>query len=110
MEQQRIAIPNREGYEFILISEIIYCKANGSYTDNLLGNNKKLLLSRSLGETEGLLPAALFERIHHSLIVNLQHINQFKKNSGTFIVMDNGEELSVSKSKKDQLLQRLGVK
>ncbi len=110
IEQQRIAIPNREGYTFVPVSEIIYCKANGAYTDIILDKGKKLLLSRSLGETEGLLPAEMFERIHHSLIVNIQHINQFKKTSGSFIVMNNGDELSVAKSKKDQLLLRLGVK
>lgn len=109
-EQQRIAIPNREGYEFVPINEIIYCKANGAYTDIILLNNKKLLLSKSLGETEDLLPAEIFERIHHSLIVNTLHINQYKKTSGSSIVMNNGDELSVAKSKKDQLLLRLGIK
>lgn len=109
-EQQRIAIPNREGYEFVPINEIIYCKANGAYTDIILLNNRKLLLSKSLGETESLLPAEIFERIHHSLVVNTQHINQYKKTSGSSIIMNNGDELSVAKSKKDQLLVRLGVK
>ncbi|MEJ7682328.1 MAG: hypothetical protein WKG06_31655 [Segetibacter sp.] len=49
-KDQRIAIPNREGYEFVPVSEIIYCKANGAYTDIILANNKHLLLSKSLGK------------------------------------------------------------
>lgn len=110
LEQQRIAVPNRDGYEFILVRDIIYCKGNGAYTDIVLSNNKKMTLSGSLGETESLLPAEWFERIHHSLLVNIRHINQFKKTSGSSIVMNNGDELSVAKSKKDQLLLRLGVK
>jgi len=109
-EQQKIAIASREGYDFVPISEIVYCKGNGAYTDIILVNNKKLLLSKSLGETEDILPAELFERVHHSLVVNIQHINQYKKTTGSSIVMDNGEELNVSKSKKDQLLLRLGVR
>ena len=76
----------------------------------MLINNKKLLLSKALGETEGLLPVDLFERIHHSLIVNIHRIHQFKKTSGAYIVMDNGDELNVAKSKKEQLLLRLGIK
>jgi len=107
---QKIAISSREGYDFFPLSDIIYCKANGTYTDIMLVNNKKLFLSKPLGEIEGMLPAEFFERIHHSLVVNIQHINQFKKSSGTFIVMDNGDELNVSKSRKEQLLLRLGVK
>ena len=110
VEQQKIAIPNREGYDFVPVNEIIYCKANGAYTDIILVNNKKLILSKSLGETENFLPAEIFERIHHSLIVNTLHINQFTKTSGSSIVMNNGDELSVDKSKKDKLLLRLGVK
>lgn len=62
VEQQKIAIFNREGYAFVPVSEIIYCKANGAYTDIVLEKGKKLLLSKSLGETEGLPPAEMFER------------------------------------------------
>ena len=68
------------------------------------------MLSKSLGETEDLLPAEIFERIHPSLIVNTQHISLYKKTSGSSIIMNNGDELSVAKSKKDQLLFRLGIK
>lgn len=109
-ESQKIAVPTRDGYDFLHVSEIIYCKASGAYTEIILKNNKKLLLSRSLGETEDILPGEIFERIHHSLLANIGHINQFKKNSSTTILMDNGDELNVSKSKKDQLLFKLGVK
>lgn len=110
VEQYRIAIPNRDGYDFLHVSEIIYCKAIRAYTELILTNNKKLLLSRSLGETEEILPAEMFERVHHSLLVNIHRIIQFKKTHGSFLIMDNGDELNVSKSKKDQLLLRLGVK
>ena len=109
-EHQKIAIPSREGYDFIPVGEIIYCKANGAYTEIILENNKKILLSKSLGETEEMLPAELFERIHHSILVNIHHINQYKKTTGSFLVMNNGDELNVSKSKKEQLLIRLGVR
>lgn len=108
--EQRIAIPTRDGFDFIKINDILYCKANGSYTEIMLGNQKQILLSRSLGETEQLLPMEIFERIHHSILVNIQHIKQFIRSSGTFVVMDNGHELNVSKSKKEQLLIRLGIK
>lgn len=108
--QQRIAIPTRNGFEFIPVNEIIYCKADGAYTCIHLVNNKKLLLSKSLGEAEQILPPELFERIHHSLLVNIEHIKQFIKSDGSYLVMNNGDELSVAKSKKEQLLLRLGIR
>lgn len=107
---QKIAIPNREGYEFIPVDKIAYCKASGAYSEIVLTDNKTIVLSKSLGETEGLLPKDLFERIHHSVLVNIQHINQYKKTTGSYIVMNNGDELNVSKSKKDGLLARLGIR
>lgn len=108
--EQKIGIPNREGYEFIPVNKIIYCKANGAYTEIVLTDNKKILLSKPLGETEEILPAEIFERIHHSILVNIHHINQYKKTTGSYIIMNNGDELNVSKSKKEQLLMRLGVR
>ncbi|HOY12382.1 MAG TPA: LytTR family DNA-binding domain-containing protein [Saprospiraceae bacterium] len=110
VERQKMAIPSREGYDFVPVNEIIYCRASGAYTDVILNSGKKLLLSQSLGETEQLLPEELFERVHHSLVVNVQHINQYKRTSGTSIIMINGDELNVSKSKKEHLLTRLGIK
>lgn len=107
---QKIAIPTRDGFDFLQVSDILYCKANGSYTDIVLNGSKRVMLSKSLGETEQLLPPEIFERIHHSILVNIQHVKQFIRSSGTFIVMMNGDELSVSKSKKEQLLKRLGIK
>jgi two-component system LytT family response regulator len=108
-EQQKIAIPNRHGYDFICINDILYCKAEGAYT-NIVLRNRKLLLSKSLGETEQMLPVQLFERAHHSLLVNIRHITSYSKTDGCFIVMDNGDQLSVSRTRREQLLIRLGVK
>ena len=108
--QQRIAIPNKEGYEFIPVEKIMYCKASGTYTEIFIENSPKRLLSKSLGEVESTLPAELFERIHHSVLVNLSCISQYKKNNGSSIIMKNGDELTISKSKKEHLMIRLGLK
>jgi two-component system LytT family response regulator len=110
VETIEIALPSKDGYDFISIANIIYCKANGAYTNIILADDKKYLLSKPLGEIEQMLPDTFFERIHHSVIVNIKHIQHLKKSNSSSIIMDNGDELSVSKSKKEQLLLRLGVK
>ncbi|MCF2446572.1 LytTR family DNA-binding domain-containing protein [Dyadobacter sp. CY345] len=109
-DDQRIALPDRHGYIFVSPAEICYCKAEGAYTHVYLTNERKILISKALGETEIMLPPRTFERIHHSSIVNLAHIRQLKKGDGLFIIMSNGDSLSVARSKKDHLLSRLGVK
>lgn len=108
-EQQVLALPNRDGYDFITAGDIIYCEASGAYTRVIVKNGPALLLSKALGELENMLPRVLFERIHHSLVINLSEIKQFKKSDGTFVVMKNGEKLGVARSRKDRLLQRIGL-
>ena len=107
---QRIAVPGREGYEFIEAGKIIYAKAEGSYTHVFLNDKRKLIISKTLSDIEELLPADHFQRIHHSTLVNLSHVTHLFKTDGGFVVLDNGEKLVVSKSKKESLMERLGLK
>ncbi|HEX3165376.1 MAG TPA: LytTR family DNA-binding domain-containing protein [Chitinophagaceae bacterium] len=108
--KQRIAVPGREGYEFIEAGKIIYAKAEGSYTHVFLNDKRKLIVSKTLSDIEELLPAEHFQRIHHSTLVNLSHITHLFKTDGGFVVLDNGEKLAVSKSRKESLMERLGLK
>jgi len=57
-----------------------------------------------------MLPVDIFQRIHHSTIINLQHITNFIRSDGGYVLIDNGEKLMVSKAKKDTLMQRLGLR
>ena len=108
--KQRIAVPGREGYEFIEAGKIIYAQAEGSYTHVFLNDKRKLIVSKTLSDIEELLPAEHFQRIHHSTLVNLSHVTHLFKTDGGFVVLDNGEKLAVSKSKKESLMERLGLK
>jgi len=109
-EEQKIAVPGKDGYDFVPVSDIIYCEASGSYTRLVLQHDQSLLVSKPLGEIEILLPASLFERIHHSFIINLSKVTQYKKTNGTAVVMLNGDQLVVARSKKDRVMQLLGIK
>jgi len=107
---QKIALPQREGYEFIYVSSIIYCQAEGAYTKVFISDKKPMLISRTLGDVEELLPPEMFQRIHHSTLINVAHVSQFLRTDGGYVVLKNGEKLSVSKAKKEMLMARLGLK
>ena len=107
---QKIALPQREGYEFVDVSSIIYLSAEGAYTKVLIQDKKSMLISRTLGDVEELLPPELFQRIHHSTLVNVSYISQFLRTDGGYVILKNGEKLSVSKAKKEMLMARLGLK
>lgn len=108
--KQRVAFAGREGYEFVEITTIVYAQAEGAYTHVFLNNKRKLVISKTLSDIEEMLPAEHFQRIHHSTLVNVQHITHFFKTDGGYVVLDNGEKLVVSKSKKEDLMERLGLK
>ena len=107
---QKIALPQREGYEFVDVSSIMYCHAEGAYTKVMIDGKKTMLISRTLGDVEELLPPEIFQRIHHSSLVNVSYIAQFLRSDGGYVVLKNGEKLSVSKAKKEMLMTRLGLK
>jgi len=108
--KQRVAFAGREGYEFIEIPSIVYAQAEGAYTHVFLNSKRKLIISKTLSDIEEMLPANQFQRIHHSTLVNLSHVTHFYKTDGGYIVLDSGEKLVVSKSKKDGLMERMGLK
>ena len=108
--QQKIALPYKEGYEFVEVSHIIYCQAEGAYTKVFLDNKKYILVSKTLGDIEELLPADIFQRIHHSTVVNLNYVTHFVRTDGGYVKLQTGEQLTVSKSKKESVMERLGLK
>lgn len=108
--KQKIAFPCSDGYEFETADSILYCAAEGAYTRVVFLERKPLLISKSLGDVEEMLPTGIFIRIHHSTIVNLNSIKHYSRTDGCFVVLSSNERLTVSKSKKDGLLQQLGLK
>ncbi len=99
-----LALPTSEGFSFIDINEIIYCKSDNSYTDFVLKDGKRIVVSRGLKDTEGILEKHSFFRIHQSYLVNSKCIKKFNKHNSSLLV-SNGEEIPVSVRRKDDFLQ-----
>src|SRR5688500_17029669 len=78
-EQQKIALPTRDGYEFMQVNSILYCGAEDDYTKVVFSNKHSLLISKTLGDIEEMLPSAIFTRIHHSTIVNVNAITHYHR-------------------------------
>lgn len=108
--QQKIALPNRDGYEFVHVNSILYCGAEGAYTKIVFNDKHSLLISRTLGDIEEMLPGEIFIRIHHSTIVNLNAVTHFIRADGGYLVMNSNEKLMVSKARREVLLERMGLK
>jgi len=103
----KMAIPTMEGLQMIQIDTIISCTSDSNYTNFHLKNNQKITASRTLKEIEEMLEGRSFFRVHHSYLVNLNEIHKYFKGEGGYLVMSDGSNIDVSRSRKEMLLQRL---
>jgi two-component system LytT family response regulator len=105
-KNNKVALPTQEGLVFIDIADIIRCEADGKYTYCITAN-KKLYSTRSLKDFEEQLTKHGFCRIHHAHLVNLNHIKNYMKGDGGHVVMVNGDNVTVSKRKKEDFINKL---
>lgn len=103
----KIAVPVFEGLQMLETETIIRCQAHESYTEIILTNDSRLMVSRLLKEYEHLLRDYNFLRIHNSCLINLRHVKKYIKGDGGYVVMINGDSCEVSRRKKAELLHRL---
>lgn len=104
---KRIALPTFDGLEFIRLDDILYCQSDGSYSNVYFADGQKRCISKSLHFLEDALCDYEFYRIHRSYIVNLNKVKRYSKTDGGILVMENGDIVKVSRSKKDELLNIL---
>ena len=78
----------------IKLEDVTFCKADDNYCEIYLKNDKtKHILSRTLGDLEKKLPQQLFQRVHRSFIVNMNHVSYFEKDKNLLVINQNGEEI-----------------
>ncbi|MBS1776888.1 MAG: LytTR family transcriptional regulator [Bacteroidetes bacterium] len=100
----KLPIPTLEGYELLDAIDILYLKANVNYTTLYLNDKTKITSSKNLGFYEDELAEEPFLRIHNSTIVNLTKVKSYIRGDDGWVIMQDGETLKVSKTKKDELL------
>jgi two-component system, LytTR family, response regulator len=105
----KISVPSMRGLLFLPVKEILYLSSDGNYTTIHLENKQKIVSSRNLGDYENLLENLQFFRIHHSTIINLAQIKEYLKGEGGSVILSDGTELDVSKRKKKDFLELIGV-
>ena len=106
----KLALPTADGLVFVKVSQILYCEASSNYTEFVMEDNRKFIVSRTLKEYEDMLGEQNFFRIHHSYLINLNAIKKYVRGEGGYVIMNNDKSLDVSKRKKEGFLSRLAHK
>lgn len=100
-----IAVASIDKIELIKFENIIFCKAEGKYTEFTLTNGMKILSSRNLGEYEHALSEKFFFRIHHSYIINMKHIVKISKKDGFYCEFINGATIPIAKRRQEEFIK-----
>ncbi|HEY4149693.1 MAG TPA: response regulator [Chitinophagaceae bacterium] len=102
---KRFAVSTSEGLIVLNAADIAYCESDGPYCRFYFANNKTLVTSKTLKETEEALQDCDFCRIHHSYLINMKYVDRYIRGEGGEVVLTNGKTLPVSRTKKQDFLQ-----
>lgn len=108
-EFEKLALALQGKTIFIERNEVVYCKSDGNYTHVYLRDGSHHFVSKKIKEIEETLHSEQFFRTHHSYLVNLQYIKAYVKTDGHQLVLISGEQIPVSRQKKEELQAKIGA-
>jgi len=79
LNQEKLSFKNRTGSIYIEPDSIVYCEAEGNYTDLFLLDGSRHTVSQSLGSIESLLDGRGFSKISRSMIVNRRFLTKVNR-------------------------------
>ncbi len=107
-EKQQVVLPTLHGFDVIKTESITKLQAKGNFTEVYTTDAPVKLICKFLKHFDEMLEEP-FIRVHRSFIINLQFVKSYSKGAGGYVTMQDGSEIEVSASYKDQLLKRLGA-
>ncbi len=103
----KLPISTADGTLFVEINDIIYIKADASYSEFYIKDGTKIIASKGLSNFESVLENHYFYRIHKSFMVNLKHIIKYQKGRNGSLVMIDNSVIPIAENKKQEVLKIL---
>jgi two-component system LytT family response regulator len=104
---KRIILHSSDHLQLVSVSDIIRAEADSNYTSFSLSDGRRILVSRTIKEFEGLLSGSGMIRVHQSHLVNINYIDRFVKKDGGYLLLNEGTKIPVSPNLKKQVLKAL---
>ncbi len=102
-----LVINFRDSTRFIKLKDILYIKANNTYSTIVVENGERIVTSRPINSFEKTLRADFFYRIHRTYMINLEKLVISENRFGHKAIMANGDKLQVSRYKYADLLEKV---
>lgn len=101
---KKITLSESECVHYIPVKDIVYCKADKSYTTFHFKSDPPITVSDHLKKYEDIFTDYGFIRVHNSYLISANHIKMFQRSNGGYVIMSNSDEVPVSRRRKDSLL------
>lgn len=88
-QPKTIVIPHLKGFDVLKISDIIMCVADGYCTNFIATGNRRYTSSRNLKHYDELLGEMNIVRVHHSYLVNIDHVVSYSRQGEISLTDDN---------------------
>jgi len=108
-QESKIAVPVSDGFEFIIIKNILRIESSASYSRIFFVDGKSILVTKLLKDFEDILTPYHFFRVHNSHLINLNYIKKYLRAVGGQVLMDNGDLIDVSRRKKEEFISLLSL-
>lgn len=105
--EMRLCLPTLKGFIILKLDDILYCRAERSYTVFHLESGKTVIVSKPLVDYDNLLRDTFFLRVHKSYLINIHHVKEYQRGEGGVVIMSDGTEIEVSRRKKELFLQKI---
>jgi two-component system LytT family response regulator len=103
---KKIAVAIGQTIKFIDINDIVVIKADGAYSEIVLNDESKFLISKNLKHFEDLLNFSdAFIRVHKSYLVNAYFVSEYIKSDGGYLLLNGKHQVSITHDKVERLLQ-----
>lgn len=108
LNKSKVIVNSKSGIESIETQLIVSLESKSNYTQLYLENEQSVMSSKTLKDYEHILcvERSSFMRVHHSFIINLNKVVRYFKSAET-VVMQNEQEIPISKSRKEEFLKWL---
>ncbi|MEL7117981.1 MAG: LytTR family DNA-binding domain-containing protein [Bacteroidota bacterium] len=106
-KSSKLGFPISTGQQFIDPNDIVYISAEDNVAILHLIEKQKVRLTKSLGWAEDLLEERGFCRVHHSYMLNFEHMSEYVRQDGGYVIMSDKKLISVARRRKDNFLTKL---
>jgi two-component system, LytTR family, response regulator len=107
-ENEKTAIPTRDGLAIVSNKDILRLEACDSYTKIFMIDGRKFMSSKNIKVYEDNLNSQIFFRTHKSHIINaMYHLKAFSRNDGNVAVLTDDTCVPISRRKLPEFLDRV---